>query len=72
MKLITFIIPCYNSEKYMKKTIYSLLKSKEKIEIIIVNDGSEDHTLKIAQDLKKQYPKIITIYYFKIFSFGYF
>ncbi len=61
MKLITFIIPCYNSEKYMKKAIYSLLKSKEKIEIIIVNDGSEDHTLKIAQDLKKQYPKIIKV-----------
>ena len=44
MKLITFAVPCYNSESYMKKCINSLLKAGNKAEIIIVDDGSTDKT----------------------------
>lgn len=61
MKLITFTIPCYNSEEYMSKAIESLLNQQEKIEIIIVNDGSKDNTLKIANKYKKKYPNIIKV-----------
>ncbi len=59
MKLITFAIPCYNSEKYMKKCIDSLLVAKDDIEIIIVNDGSTDDTKKIANQYAKKYPDTI-------------
>ena len=49
MKEITFAVPCYNSENYMEKCIESLLKGGEEVEIIIVNDGSEDNTREIAE-----------------------
>lgn len=61
LKLISFAIPCYNSENYMSHCIDTLLKGKNEIEIIIINDGSQDNTLKIAKDYEKKYPKIIKV-----------
>lgn len=61
MKLITFVIPCYNSESYMERAIDSLLKEKNDIEIIIVNDGSTDDTLKIAKSYEKKYGESIKV-----------
>lgn len=61
MKLISFVIPCYNSEEYMHHAIDTILTGKEDIEIIIVNDGSKDNTLKIAKEYKKKYPNIIKV-----------
>ncbi len=61
MKLISFVIPCYNSQDYMHKAVDSILSVKENIEIIIVNDGSKDDTLKIARDYEKKYPDIIKV-----------
>lgn len=48
MKLVSVIIPCYNSQEYMDKAIESCLKYRNDLEIIIVNDGSSDDTEKIA------------------------
>lgn len=59
MKLITFAIPCYNSEVYMEHCINSLLTGGEEVEIIIINDGSKDNTLKIAKEYEKKYPTIV-------------
>ena len=50
MKLITFTVPCYNSQGYMKKCIDSLLTGGDDVEIVIVNDGSRDDTPLIAAD----------------------
>lgn len=61
MKLITFAIPCYNSEKYMNHCIDTILTAKEDVEIIIINDGSKDNTLKIAKEYQKKYPSIIQV-----------
>ncbi|MBN2300440.1 MAG: glycosyltransferase family 2 protein [Acholeplasmataceae bacterium] len=61
MKLISFIIPSYNSQDYIKVAIDSLLIGKEDIEIIIVNDGSQDQTLAIANIYKKSYPNIVKV-----------
>ncbi len=61
MKLISFVIPCYNSEAYMHHAIDTILSGKEDVEIIIVNDGSKDKTLKIAKEYKKKYPSIIKV-----------
>lgn len=49
MKYLSIAIPCYNSEDYMDRAIQSLLPGGEDVEIIIVNDGSTDHTLEIAR-----------------------
>lgn len=59
MKLLTFTVPCYNSEAYLEKCIDSLLPGGEDIEILIVDDGSTDGTAAIADRYEKQYPSIV-------------
>lgn len=58
-KVITFAIPCYNSEAYMEKCIESLLIGGDDVEILIVNDGSKDGTARIADEYEAKYPGII-------------
>ena len=42
--LVSIIIPIYNSEKYLKQCIDSILKQKySNLEIILINDGSTDN-----------------------------
>ena len=48
MKLLSFAVPCYNSEAYMEKCIESLLAGGEEVEILIIDDGSKDRTAEIA------------------------
>ena len=59
--LVTFLVPCYNSAEYMHVSIESILKADRSIEIIIVNDGSTDDTLKIARRYEEQHPSIIRV-----------
>ncbi len=59
MKLLTFAIPCYNSQDYMEHCIESILPGGEDIEILIVDDGSTDRTAEIADDYAKRYPSIV-------------
>ena len=59
MKLLSIVVPCYNSEAYMGKCIDSLLVGGKEIEIIIVNDGSVDKTAEIAEEYVKKYPDIV-------------
>ena len=47
-KLLTIIVPCYNSEDYMKRCLDSLVRGGDKVEVIVVDDGSTDTTGKIA------------------------
>ncbi|MDU1910875.1 glycosyltransferase family 2 protein [Fusobacterium sp.] len=47
---ISVIIPVYNTEKYLEKCLNSVLKQTLKeIEIIIINDGSQDQSEKILE-----------------------
>ena len=51
---ITVIIPVYNSEKYLGESINSVLNQNLKeFELIIVNDGSTDRSLEIAEGFKR-------------------
>lgn len=60
MKLLSIAIPCYNSEKYMRKCIDSLLAGGEDVEILIVDDGSKkDNTAQIADEYAAKYPTIV-------------
>lgn len=53
MKLLTVTIPCYNSQEYMTHAIESALAGGDDMEILIVDDGSNDNTLAIAQEYEK-------------------
>ncbi|MGL5150608.1 MAG: glycosyltransferase [Clostridium sp.] len=54
---LSIVVPIYNVEKYLKDCLESLFLIKNiKKEIILVNDGSTDGSLKIAEEYKKNYP----------------
>ena len=61
MKVLSVVVPCYNSEAYMERAIDSLLPGGEDIEIIIVNDGSSDRTQEIAEKYEIKYPDIVRV-----------
>ena len=55
--LVTVIIPSYNHEKYVTKAIKSIFSQTYKnIELIVIDDGSIDHSVKKILELKKRYP----------------
>lgn len=57
MKL-SLIMPAYNSQKTISQAIESTLNQKYEIEIIIIDDGSNDDTLKICQKLQQSHNNI--------------
>ena len=59
MKILSIAVPCYNSQDYMEHCVETLLTGGEKVEIIIVDDGSKDGTAEIADRLAEKYPTII-------------
>lgn len=61
MKYITFAVPCYNSQDYMRRCIDSLLPGGRDVEIILINDGSTDRTAGIADEYQLMYPDIVRV-----------
>lgn len=54
--LVSIIIPVYNGEKYISETIKKVLNQTwERLEIIVVNDGSSDNTEYEILDTKRRY-----------------
>lgn len=62
-KTLSIIVPSYNVEKYLPEIMPYYLESNclDDIEIIIINDGSKDHTEIIATEYAKRFPKLIKI-----------
>ena len=61
MKLLSITVPCYNSQDYMRACVESLLAGGDKVEIIIIDDGSKDETGAIADAYAQQYPDIVKV-----------
>lgn len=58
---VSVIVPIYNAEKHIKKTIESIMnQSYENIELILVNDGSTDDSFSIIKKYEK-YDNVIII-----------
>lgn len=58
---ISVIIPLYNHEKYVESAIKSVLNQTYKnLELIVIDDGSHDRSLNIAQSIKDNRLKIFT------------
>lgn len=59
---LSIIIPAYNVEKYIERSINSVSNQTEKeIEIIVINDGSTDKTKEIIEELQKKDKRIILV-----------
>ena len=60
---ISVIIPCYNTEHYLKETVESVLNQTYKnIEIILIDDGSTDSTPEIIRKYEKKYANVFAYY----------
>lgn len=60
--MVSIIIPMYNTEGYIYKCLNSIIKqSYTNLEIIVVDDGSRDHGLKIAKEFANKDRRIIII-----------
>ena len=62
-KILSICVPSYNMEQYLARNIESFLVEEciDKIEVIVVNDGSTDNTLMIANEFNEKYPEAIVV-----------
>lgn len=61
---LSFIVPVYNTEKYLAECLDSLLEQDiphNDYEIICVNDGSTDSSRRILQEYSERYPNIVIV-----------
>ncbi len=61
MKILSVVVPAYNSEDYLHRAVDSLLSGAGDVEIIIVNDGSTDKTEEIANQYQEAYPDTVKV-----------
>ncbi|MGX2951576.1 glycosyltransferase family 2 protein, partial [Ursidibacter sp. B-7004-1] len=62
-KILSIVVPSYNAEIYLPETMPTILSisNLDKIELIIVNDGSSDNTLSIAKQFEKKHPNSVVV-----------
>ena len=62
--LVSVIVPVFNSEKYLRECLKSLVNqtiAKEELEVLLIDDGSTDNSIAIAQEYTRKYS------FFKLF-----
>ena len=60
---VSVIVPVYNVELYLEKCLLSLVnQTLQDIEIIVVNDGSRDHSQQIIEKFQQEHPQKIFAY----------
>ena len=63
MELISIIVPIYNTEKYIRRCVNSIMcQTYRNLQIILVDDGSMDHSGMICDELAMQDKRIIVIH----------
>ncbi|MDG2953758.1 glycosyltransferase family 2 protein [Exercitatus varius] len=62
-KILTITVPSYHTERYIDECLPTLLNESinDKIEVIMVNDGSTDGTLEKARSYEKKFPNTIRV-----------
>lgn len=60
--LVSIIIPCFNAEKYIAETLDSVIdQTYQNIEVIAIDDGSTDDTLKVLYEYQQKMPNLKVI-----------
>ena len=61
-KILTIIIPTYNMEKYLRHCLDSLIvPNMDKVEVLVVNDGSKDSSSAIGHEYQDKYPQTFRV-----------
>lgn len=61
---ISIIMPCYNSEKYIGRTLKSVFgQSFKDFELIMIDDGSPDAIPEILDKVKEEHPDCVTVFH---------
>ena len=61
--LISVIIPAYNAERYISKTLDSVLhQTYRNIEVLVINDGSQDRTAEIIESICQHNHRVYPLY----------
>lgn len=63
-KILTIAIPTYNMQDYLCRCLDSLVvseKYRKYLEVLVINDGSEDKSSEIAHQYSKQYPELFNV-----------
>lgn len=61
---VSIVIPCKNEQNSIERTIRKCFEAdypKDKIEVIIINDGSTDNTIGVLNRLKPEFPNLTII-----------
>lgn len=57
--VVSIVVPAYNASRYLKKNVESLLQqTMTEFELIYVDDGSKDDTLKVLREYQKKDDRI--------------
>lgn len=60
---ISVIIPAYNEEKFIQRAVKSVLRQTGvKFEVIVVDDGSTDHTGRLLDKMGQRYPALVVLH----------
>ncbi len=61
--ILSIVVPTYNMEALLPRCLDSILKPEFNgdLEVIVVNDGSKDNSLAIANDFKSKFPEILVV-----------
>jgi glycosyltransferase involved in cell wall biosynthesis len=62
-KILTIAIPSYNADWCLEKCLHSLIDERvlDRLDIIVINDGSTDRTLEIARRYEEEYPGVFRV-----------
>lgn len=63
MKTLTFLVPCYNVAGCVGRCVESMLVDEilDDVEILLINDGSNDRTLAVLREYERRWPDVVRI-----------
>lgn len=61
MKQLTIAVPAYNSEMFLHICLDSMVGADDRLEVVVINDGSKDGTLEVANSYANRFPDQVRV-----------